>query len=181
MKRRAQVQTDHELAEFMGAAQSTVSNWRKRERVPEAAILRFERCVERGGYPDTTRRMAARSLALRLPELYYEQLRAAGASGGRKFPYEFIGMVFNAIVAEVERQLQRMEDQSNQSASEIAGHLIEDQTFLSDLLDWAKNANASDLLAAEALALERQAQQLLYQSLPMRRRTGEKPAESHDS
>ncbi len=42
MKLRAGVETDTDLGNFLGKAQSTVSTWRKRGRVPEAAIIRLE-------------------------------------------------------------------------------------------------------------------------------------------
>jgi len=41
MKRAAHLETDGELANLLGRKQSAVSQWRKRNAVPEAAILRF--------------------------------------------------------------------------------------------------------------------------------------------
>lgn len=42
MKLRAGTETDTQLGQFLGKAQSTVASWRRRGRVPEAAIVRFE-------------------------------------------------------------------------------------------------------------------------------------------
>jgi hypothetical protein len=42
MKRAAGLETDSELAAFLGRKQSAVSQWRKRGSVPEAAIIRFQ-------------------------------------------------------------------------------------------------------------------------------------------
>ena len=93
---------------------------------------------------------------LRLPELYYERLRNAGSPTGRRFPYSMIAYTVNAITAEIDNQLKRLERQTGKSADELVDALIEDQTFLSGVLDWVSNANASDLLAAEARASKRQ-------------------------
>ena len=42
MKRGAKVETDCDLARFLGRTPSTIALWRKRGAVPEAALLRFE-------------------------------------------------------------------------------------------------------------------------------------------
>jgi ribosome-binding protein aMBF1 (putative translation factor) len=42
MKRAARLETDSELAAFLGRKQSAISQWRKRGSVPEAAIIRFQ-------------------------------------------------------------------------------------------------------------------------------------------
>lgn len=41
MKLTARVETDGELADFLGRRPSAISQWRKRGSVPEAAIIRF--------------------------------------------------------------------------------------------------------------------------------------------
>lgn len=42
MKLRAGIETDTQLGAFLGKAQITVATWRRRGRVPEAAIVRLE-------------------------------------------------------------------------------------------------------------------------------------------
>lgn len=155
MKRRAGVRTDQQLAKYMGAAQSTVSNWRKRGTIPEAAILQYERAVDQDGLADFSRMLAARVLALRLPELYYQRLREAGALTGRRMPYSLVAYSVNAITVEIDRQLKRLERETGKSADELVDHLLEDHTFLGGVLDWVCNSNANDMLAAEAMAIKR--------------------------
>ncbi|WP_417590793.1 helix-turn-helix domain-containing protein [Parasphingorhabdus sp.] len=42
MKRKARCETDKELAKFLGKKQSTISQWRRRNSIPESAKMRLE-------------------------------------------------------------------------------------------------------------------------------------------
>lgn len=42
MKLRAKVETDRELAFFLGKKPATIAQWRRRGAIPENALVRFE-------------------------------------------------------------------------------------------------------------------------------------------
>lgn len=152
MKRRAGVWTDQELAKFMGAAQSTVSNWRKRGRVPDKAILQFEGALEQPQADDIARHLAARAIVLRLPELYFERLRGDNVSIGRHLPYSYIAASLGFLTRETERQLEVLEQKTGKSFRELEPLLIEDEAFLNSVLDWFTKLSMS-----EAIVLGRKA------------------------
>ncbi|MFD1787741.1 helix-turn-helix domain-containing protein [Sphingomonas floccifaciens] len=149
MKRRAGVRTDQELARFMGAAQSTVSNWRKRDAIPEAAILQFEKAASDPDGNGFSRSLAARTIALRLPELWFARFQTKGALPGRYVPYAAISYNLNAIVAEIARQMESLETTHNLSTHELAMLLIEDEKFLNGVLDRVSSTSMSDMLTLE--------------------------------
>lgn len=157
MKRRAGVRTDQELARFLGTAQSTVANWRKRGSVPNAALLSFDRAIDQHQEADSERMLAARVLALRLPELYHERLTTRGITRGRQFAYSVIAMSFAAIVAEVARRLALLEVKTDRRPNDLVNELVEDEFFLAQLLDWASEAPAIDLLIQQEAATLHQA------------------------
>lgn len=147
MKRRAGVGTDQELAHFMGSAQSTVANWRKRKRVPEAALLRYERALADSSDDSSARTVFARCVALRLPELWFQGMRSENRS--REVPYLTVSMTINAITNEVSRNMVRLEKERGLSPNEAMKVLLEDEHFLTGLLDWVREASMSEILGRE--------------------------------
>ena len=138
MKRRAGVRTDMDLARFLGVAQSTVSHWRVRGRVSEPTLLRAERLFSAGGKPLADRMLAARMIALRVAEFWYQRAAATGAKGGRALFYRSVVRGFPAIIDAVYEQLGTYELQTGQTAWELAPHLLEDDRFIEQLVAFAK-------------------------------------------
>lgn len=155
MKRRAGATTDHELAGFMKGAQSTVSHWRKRGAIPEAAILRFERALEAPRDTEFARSLAARTIALRLPELNHQRLKDKGIEAGRRLSHGVISLSFNAIVAEIAGHMKRFQDETGLSLEELTAALIEDEKFLNGVLEWVGNSSAADMVSREVAATTR--------------------------
>ena len=135
MKRRAGVVTDRDLGRFMGAAQTTVSYWRTRGQVPQSAILRFEHMLAVGGQPIAERFAAARAIALRVPEYWYQQAISAGIGGGRAVFYRAASEAFQVIVDAAATQLEAYERQTGQGAWELTAQLIDDERLLERLVD----------------------------------------------
>lgn len=152
MKRRAGVATDSELAGFMGVAQSTVSHWRNRGRIPESALLKFERIAVAGGEPSTARAMAARMVVMRVAEFWYQSALKAGAKGNRTIFYGSIAGSFHLIQDAVYDQLLKYEQQTSLSSSEVVGHLLDDEKFLEQVVNFAKEISMSAAMAREALS-----------------------------
>jgi hypothetical protein len=138
LKRRAGLRTDQELARFLGVAQSTVSRWRDRQHVPESALLRAERLLSVGGKSVTNRMLAARMIALRLPEFWYQRASASGVKGGRAIFYRSVALGFPAIIDAICEQLRTYEQQTGQTAWDLAPQLIEDDRFIEQLVEFAK-------------------------------------------
>jgi hypothetical protein len=138
LKRRAGLRTDHELARFLGVAQSTVSRWRERQHVPESALLRAERLLSVGGKSVTNRTLAARMIAMRLPEFWHQSASANGAKGGRAIFYRRVVLGFPAIIDAICEQLRIYEQQTGQTAWNLAPQLLEDDRFIEQLVEFAK-------------------------------------------
>jgi hypothetical protein len=143
MKRRAGVATDRDLARFIGAAQATVSYWRTRGQVPESAILKFEHLLALGGQPIAERLAAARAIAMRVPEYWYQQAVREGIGGGRAVFYRAASEAFQILVDAAAVQLEVYERQTGQVAWELAMQLIDDDHFLTRLLDIVRNSASS--------------------------------------
>lgn len=150
MKRQAGVRTDRELASFMGVAQSTVAYWRSRAKVPESAILKFERMVEAGGQPAAARAIAARMVVMRLAEYWYQHAARKGATGGREIFYGAVALSFHTLTDAVFQQLLTYEEATRKEPFDIARTLLEDTAFLDRLLEWLKTVPAHVTLAREA-------------------------------
>lgn len=135
MKRRAGVTTDRDLARFMGAGQATVSYWRTRGEVPQSAILKFEHMLAAGGQPMAERQAAARAIALRAPEFWYQRALAEGVKGGRTVFYRAASESFQILVDSAAAQLEAYERQTGQGPWELAAQLIEDEGLLTRLIE----------------------------------------------
>jgi hypothetical protein len=155
MKRRASVRTDHELAGFGGWAQSTVANWRKRGAVPEAALLHFEQLIADPSQSRFSRLLAARTIAMRLPELSMKRFHGHRLPLRRYVVYASIAYNLNAVASEIARQMERLEAEHGLSSTALAQTLIEDEQFLNGVLDWLGSASMSDMLAREQEAIAR--------------------------
>ncbi|MEO8925595.1 MAG: helix-turn-helix domain-containing protein [Caulobacteraceae bacterium] len=144
MKRRAGVTTDHNLARFLGVAQSTVSHWRHRQQIPESALLRAERLLSAGGQTVAGRLLAARTIALRLPEFWYLSALASGAKGGRSVFYRSVALAWPKIIDAIYEQVGTYERQTGQSAMDLTPQLLEDDRFIESLVDFAKTIPVTD-------------------------------------
>ena len=140
MKRRAAVPTDRELARFMGVAQATVSYWRTRGQVPEAAILKFERMLTAGGHASAERLAAARAIALRVPEFWYQRALKEGVGGGRAIFYRAASENLHLVVDAAAAQLERYQRQTGQGVWDLAAQLMEDERLLEGLVEVLKRA-----------------------------------------
>jgi hypothetical protein len=150
MKRRAGVATDHNLARFLGVAQTTVSHWRVRMRIPEAALLRAERLLSAGGHAVTARMLAARMIALRLPEFWYLRASASGAKGGRAIFYRRVALALPKIIDAVYEQIGTYERETGQTPRDLAGLLLEDERFIEGLVELAKGIPSNERFGVEA-------------------------------
>jgi hypothetical protein len=142
MKRRAGVLTDTELAQVIGTSQSNVSTWRKRGAVPKSALLRFDSLdldTWRGGnYVH-----AARMVALRVGEFWYDEYVKNGATAGRWLPYATVAMALPAIVERVAKDIRAKVSREGMTALEHAVELIEDESYLGDLVSWLRELPAA--------------------------------------
>jgi hypothetical protein len=149
MKRRAGVVTDLHLARFLGVAQSTVSHWRARMQIPESALLRAERLLSAGGQTVAGRVLAARMIAMRLPEFWYQRASASGARGGRAIFYRIVALAFPKITDAIYEQLGNYEQQTGRSAWDLAPQLLEDERFIEQLVELAKSMPPTDQAGSE--------------------------------
>ncbi|MGC4251655.1 MAG: helix-turn-helix domain-containing protein [Sphingobium sp.] len=154
MRRRAGVRTDQELAKFMGVAQSTVANWRKRDAVPNSAILKFEFALDNPRDLDFARLLAARAIAMRLPEILHQRMRKGGAVG-RYLSYTMVAGTLDGITSEIVRQIERLQEQSGLSIDEIGPRLIEDEVFLGGLADWMSDTSWAEMVHRQSQTVER--------------------------
>lgn len=154
MRRRAGVRTDQELAKFMGVAQSTVSNWRKRSSVPSSAILKFEFAIAEPRDMDFARLLAARGIAMRLPEILHQRMVKAGAVG-RYLSYVMVAGTLDGIAKEIVRQIERLQNETGFSVDELGPRLIEDDVFLNGLADWVSEASMAEMLERQSSAVRR--------------------------
>lgn len=151
MKRRAGVRTDHELATFLGAAQSTVANWKQRGAVPEAALLKFEEVLARRASSPNLRHLYARAVAMRIPEVWYKRVSSKSAAG-RHIPYLTIAMSFNSIVALIADDIGKYELQRGDSLGNIVTAMLDDEDYLSQIIDWLDHTPASEIMLLEQRA-----------------------------
>jgi hypothetical protein len=135
MKRRAGVATDRDLAKFMGVAQATVSYWRTRGEVPQSAILKFEHLLATGGQQMAERQAAARAIALRVPEFWYQRALAEGVTSGRSIFYRAASEAFQILVDAAATQLEAHEQQTGQGPWELAAQLMDDERLLTRLIE----------------------------------------------
>lgn len=147
MKRRARVRTDQELARFLGVAQSTVSGWRKRDAVPEAALLRFEAIYSEPQRLDQTRLFTARTIALRLPELWYDRFKARSPSISRRIFYAILALNLGGVSFEIAERMRKIEGEQSIATEELGNLLFDDAAFLNALLDWMTEIPMSEMLA----------------------------------
>lgn len=152
MRRRAGVRTDQELAKFMGVAQSTVSNWRKRSSVPTSAILKFEFASAEPRDMDFARLLAARAIAMRLPEILHRRMEKGGAIG-RYLSYAMVAGTLDGISKEIIRQIERLQSQTGLSVDELGPRLIEDDVFLNGLADWVSGASMAEMVERQRDAI----------------------------
>lgn len=92
---------------------------------------------------------------MRLPELWFQQMRSGGASAGRYIPYNSVAIVLNAIIAEIERQMIQIEDQTGLATRELCSRLLDDEHFLHGIIKWLKETAASEMLMREVRASRR--------------------------
>lgn len=150
MKRRAGVSTDQELARFIGAAQSTVANWKQRGAVPEAALLKFESALANSRVSSpSTRVIYARAIAMRVPEVWYGRIAAKSAGATREIAYLTASMGFNALVATIAANMEQFERSQGLNSREVAAQLLDDEAYLLQAADWLAGATATDLLSVE--------------------------------
>lgn len=150
MKRRAGVGSDRELARFMRVSQSTVSHWRTRGAIPDAAILKFERSLVSAS--EAPQHFAARVVVLRLAEFWYQDLKAKGAAGGRRIPYQSIAMSINALTDVIAEHIKKYEAETGLEPYQLADHLVEDGPFLTQIIEWLKQTSAAEMAARETRA-----------------------------
>jgi hypothetical protein len=136
MKRRAGVRTDRDLASFLGVAQSTVSHWRVRGQVPMPSLLRFERMLESGGGGAALRSIAARMVAIRLAEFWYERSKVAGATGGRDLIYFSVAACFPIICDAIMEHLQKYESATGKDPVAAGEDVMRDEEYLKRLRKW---------------------------------------------
>lgn len=149
MKRRAGVSTDSELAGVVGLGQSAVANWRRRGKIPEAALIRFETELERLGHDDGLRLIYAKAVALRLPEWWYQKLkRQSDAKPSREVCYFTVATALPLITKEIARQMAAIEQSRGLETATVSMQLLEDDRFLSGLLDWLNSISAGEVFAA---------------------------------
>lgn len=154
MKRRAGVRTDQELARFLGAAQSTVANWKQRGAVPEAALLKFEEVLARTASSPSLRFFFARAVAMRIPEVWHDRFRNK-SSVTRYVPYITSAMSFNAIVAMIAEDIAKAEIDLGKGLQDIVTSMLEDEEYLGKIVDWLKDVPMSDMIILERDANEK--------------------------
>lgn len=151
MKRLAGLSTDQELARLIGAAQSTVANWRKRGAVPEKAILTFERAVAFGS--QFTRTVAAGAVALRVSEELLSRFGGGKKETARFVAYTTVSSHFNSIVSEVMKSLVMYERKFGGSTFKAAERFMNDDEFIAGIADWLDAQSMAEALVREARAL----------------------------
>lgn len=152
MKRRAGVSTDVELAAALAVAQSTVSQWRKRGRIPEAAVLRAERQLLDRQDRVAPRLIAARAIALRLPSFWAEEAVARGGKPNTWLIHMTCAMMLSSITDVAYANLDSLEEKNGLPTHELLPQLLDDQDFLRDLLAWVRQVPMAEAIAREALS-----------------------------
>ena len=146
MKRRADVATDTELANFIGIGQSAVAKWRVRGAVPDPAILRFESQLEERQTFPSERALLARALAMRLAEYDYDRLKKTGSSATKMMVYAVHAGRLDFVADFCFEQLEEVERQFNISPQAAASMLIEHNEFYEELLVIAASIPVSQVL-----------------------------------
>ncbi|MEE4153228.1 MAG: helix-turn-helix domain-containing protein [Erythrobacter sp.] len=154
MKRRAGVSTDLELARFMGVGHSTVSNWRQRGAVPEAAILKFEKAMSATPATSSRRALYARAIAMSLPEHWFRTKPHGVPRMSRDAAYLSAAMSFNAIAAEAARRLLAYELEHGVDSDRALHALFDDMDFMEALLEWFQGQSHEELTISEMKAIE---------------------------
>lgn len=145
MKRRAGVPTDQALAQFMNVAQSTVAGWRKRDTVPDSAILKFEERLNDPRHGELSRLMAARMIALRLPELWYQRFAERGSKIDRHLVYMGIAINLGGITSAIAEQMERLEAERGLDTNELSALLFNDDNYLQEVVEWIEETSLADL------------------------------------
>ena len=152
MKRRADVATDTELANFIGIGQSAIAKWRGRGAVPDPAILRFESQIEeRQAFPNE-RALLARALAMRLAEYDYDRLKKSGSSATKMMVYAIHAGRLDLVADFCFEQLEDVERQFNISPQAAANMLIEHTEFYDELSVIAGSIPVSQVLERQTLS-----------------------------
>jgi len=153
MKRRAGVRTDRDLATFMGVAQSTVSHWRTRDRVPEATVLRCEKLILGvGAERDSSRVLAARMVAFRLAEFWWSSLPGDEMPARRFVVFGTVAMVLHRITDEIYEHLVRFERETGLGDWEVASLMMDDERFLTQVRHWVGSIPMGQGLMREAMS-----------------------------
>lgn len=151
MKRRAAVETDQELASYMGLAQSTVSHWRKRGRISQPTLLRFEKLVASGpAEPDASTAIAARMVAIRLADYWADTVGNGEVPGRRFMVFGTIAGAFNSVTDQIYAQLVKHERETGLNAWAIAERMMDDDAFLAKLTEWVGSISLAQGLSREA-------------------------------
>ena len=144
MKRRVGADTDTDLARVLGTSQSNVSTWRKRQRVPQGVLLRFDRLNLEASSTPQHRLIAARALALRAADLAKERVERRGGAGGTTVFMTF-AMAWDAIVKAIAADLERKERVTKRWPTELAGELAESEVYMNAIIDWAMSLTFSHI------------------------------------
>lgn len=104
---------------------------------------------------ERSRLFAAKTIALRLPELWYERFHSRNPLIGRRIFYAGFAMSLAGITAEIANQIKRIEGEQALSTDEVASLLFDDLHFLNGILDWLDAIPAADLLWRTKEARER--------------------------
>ena len=89
---------------------------------------------------------------LRLAEYWYQRLKAKGATGGRRIPYQTIALSMNALVDEIARQIARYQEETGLDAYQLADQMVEDATFLDSIVAWVRDTSAAEMISREVKA-----------------------------
>jgi len=118
-------------------------------RIPEAALLRAERLLSAGGHTVAARMLAARMIALRLPEFWYLRASASGAKGGRAIFYRRVALALPKIIDAVYEQIGTYERETGQTARDLTAQLLEDERFIERLLKLVKSLPSNERFGDE--------------------------------
>jgi DNA-binding transcriptional regulator YiaG len=141
MKRRAGVSTDTELAKVLGTTQSNVSTWRRRGRVPQAVLLRFERLNLDANAWSEHRLLAARTVAIRVAERAHERSGRRGGASRWVF-FTTVALVWDRLVATIAADLEKWERTHRRWPSDLASELLENDEYLDQIVDWVMSLSA---------------------------------------
>jgi transcriptional regulator with XRE-family HTH domain len=136
MKRRTATRTDTELANALGVHQSTISTWRRRSAVPEAALLQAERAGLDRQIDAVQKPVAALALAMRAAEALYQRQVDRGSPANRWLAYSAVATVLKEVIGATDESLRQISAQSGRWSLDLGSELIEDEAYLSKLVDW---------------------------------------------